>query len=306
MSIERDDATNLALERAAKALAAEQASEQAVHMRRVERSQRLATEKATRTSRRQLTALGIGTFTLAAGLYAGGAIVSLYSPSTGNSLVNVLPPTHVLTLPGHRQDVSAQVNWELAKAAQNPAYRAQLMVAANANTFVKNAREGFDQREHIRNEILMHLQSDDTLTNTATAFSTNATENQIAAGNILIAQHLANSGAAAPHMTGSTSEESPSTRANHLSDSFVKQVRSGQIVLKGATIQHNITTLEDRGKITEAEAENLRHAWTMATGENNKDQANTAQALTFATRAQRILAAEHGNSAPNLMQQVIK
>ncbi len=73
-----------------------------------------------------------GASLLAAGLYAGGAAISFYFPSTGSSLINALPPTHVLTLAGHQQGASAKINWELAKAHGDYGYKVQLIVAANA------------------------------------------------------------------------------------------------------------------------------------------------------------------------------
>lgn len=161
-------------------------------MKRVNRANPQAMQErvnavTTRGHRPQIAGLLPGASLLAAGLYAGWAAVSLFYPSTENSLINTLPPTHVLTLAGHQQGASAKVNWELAKAHRDRMYEIQLIVAANARKMLRvNAETGIVELEKIRDLVGMHMLPYRFVPET----STRATPDQILAGEILIARYL--------------------------------------------------------------------------------------------------------------------
>ncbi len=251
--------------------------------------------------RRQVAGLLSGASLVAAGLYAGGAAISLSYPSTGNSPVNAVPPTHVLTLAGHQQGASARVNWELAKANGNYGYKTQLIVAANAKkTLFVNAEAGRKELDKIRPAIESYLQIDNTFTPAAIAFSTRATPDQILAGERLIAQYLAQQGTSAkpaPKTSARPLETGPvPPRDTSLSEDFAKKVRDGKITLNGSQLDQR---LEAMRTIDEDEVKEIRRKWKLATTSpsdvltafTSANKAEPAELLTFAAKTKGILAA---------------
>lgn len=260
------------------------------------RQERVEAEAAWKR-RRQVAGLLSGASLVAAGLYAGGAALSLSYPSTGNSPVNVVPPTHILTLAGHQQGASAGVNWELAKAHGNYGYKTQLMVSANAHKMLRvNVAAGNEEFAKIRPAIKSYLQTNNTLTPMAIAFSTRATPDQILAGELLIAQYLAQKGSSeepARKTSARSFETGPvPPRDTSLSAEFTKKVRDGKITLNGHQLDQRLDQLEASGRIDEDEVKEIRRQWKLATtsaAANNN--ANPAELLTFAARAKSILSA---------------
>lgn len=254
--------------------------------------------------RRQVAGLLSGASLAAAGLYAGGAAISLSYPSTGNSPVNAVPPTHVLTLAGHQQGASARVNWELAKANGNYGYKTQLIVAANAKkTLFVNAEAGRKELDKIRPAIESYLQIDNTFTPAAIAFSTRATPDQILAGERLIAQYLAQQGTSAkpaPKTSLPSLKEGPiPPRDTSLSEDFAKKVRDGKITLNGSELDQRLDQLEAMRTIDEDEVKEIRHQWELATTSaadvktafTAANDAKPAELLTFAAKTKGILSA---------------
>lgn len=254
--------------------------------------------------RRQVVGFLSGASLVVAGLYTGGAAISLSYPSIGSSPVNAVPPTHVFTLAGHQPDASAQVNWELAKAHGNNGYKTQLMVCANAKkTLFANIEAGSEEFAKIRPAIEPYLQGDNTFTPAAIAFSTRATPDQILAGERLIAQLLAQQGSSTKPVQ-KTSVPSFETgtippRDTSLSGDFIQKVRDKKITLNGYQLDQRLDQLEAIHRIDQDEVTEIRRQWKLSTTSaadvktafTAANAASPAELLTFAAKAKSILAA---------------
>ena len=316
MSANSEYKSCLALEQAVE----EENKERLNRIRRERFMAKRAHEADIKRGRLQFAGLLAGASLLVAGIYAGVAAYSLNFPSTGDSTVNTVPPTHLMTFDGHREGVSAQVNWELAKAAGNITYKKQLIVVANLDLLKKDPHAGMEQRGEIRDEIGAYLQSDGTFTPNAIRIATKATPAQVEAGAILIGEHItrvADAKATPPvaAVPGSSEKEVLSHNTS-LSREFIESVRGGKVTMDGAKLIQRLNSLATEGKINAAEVNDIKSQWNIVTASKKEielgtvfsaaNRATTDELLSFVQRTKSILATSRDEKVvDNTMKRIL-
>lgn len=246
-------------------------------------------------------AITFGPAALMIGIYTTVSALALHFPSIGqNPVTNFLPPTAFMKFSGTENWVSIRVNWELARAAKDPTFRKQLILASYVDQ--KLEEKSPKSAEIVRKELgslldSKYISSDEGMNNLL-----KATPAQKEAGAVLIGQILEQQTTAkpAPKTSARSFETGPvPSRDTSLSEDFAKKVRDKEISLNGAQLDQRLDQLEAKGRIDEDEVKEIRRQWKLATTSaadvktafTAANQAEPAELLTFAAQTKGILSA---------------
>ena len=259
-------------------------------------------ERIAAASRERLgLAITFGLPALIVSAYTTVSALALHFPSIGqNPVTNFLPPTAFMKFSGTENWVSIRVNWELARAAKDPTFRKQLILASYVDQELEEKLP--KSAEIVRKELgrlldSKYISSDEGMNNLL-----KATPAQKEAGAVLIREILEPSQTAAP--TPKTAlpslKEGPiPPRDTSLSEDFAKKVRDGKITLNGSELDQRLDQLEAMRTIDEDEVKEIRHQWELATTSaadvktafTAANDAKPAELLTFAAKTKGILSA---------------
>jgi hypothetical protein len=256
-------------------------------------------ERIAAASRERLgLAITFGLPALIVSAYTTVSALALHFPSIGqNPVTNFLPPTAFMKFSGTENWVSIRVNWELARAAKDPTFRKQLILASYVDQ--KLEEKSPKSAEIVRKELgrlldSKYISSDEGMNNLL-----KATPAQKEAGAVLIREILEPSQTAAPAPKTSlpSLKEGPiPPRDTSLSEDFAKKVRDGKITLNGSELDQR---LEAMRTIDEDEVKEIRRQWKLATTSTDDvktaftaaNAAKPAELLTFAAKTKGILSA---------------
>lgn len=265
------------------------AKEQARHAERITAAQ----------EGKQKLAVRLGLPALIVSAYTTVSALALHFPSIGqqNPVTNFLPPTAFMQFSGTEKWASIPVNWELARAAKDPTFRKQLILASYVDQELEEKLP--KSAEIVRKELgklldSTYLSSDEGMNNLL-----KATPAQKEAGAVLIREILEPSQTAAPAPKTSlpSLKEGPiPPRDTSLSEDFAKKVRDGKITLNGSELDQR---LEAMRTIDEDEVKEIRRQWKLATTSaadvktafTAANAAKPAELLTFAAKTKGILSA---------------